>query len=372
MLARRMVPQLQQFVLGWGPEMNLLTSYGLAGLIFFMVGAAVDSDGGLQEQLSGDHAALLMPPATPSPDVEIPPLSADKAISDALAMHGNHQRIPLSVFMDLIRTMERSGFERSAAICVVVELAKNPNLDNIAGLTVTGSLRGYQETTNEKLDEAVTELVRYIERPDWWSSRVNEKFGLLPPNVERLIGEKISSGNQIAAERLMEEALLQRFNPSLAAKIFVPRIFVPRIFVPRDEFPFTPDTVLSREPSGTEQCRQTQQVGVKASEASASPPTVTARAWPPISRTSLQRLRTPPQAARIGSENLIPGRALQVGLLRPLPRRPMRTKGFALPLVGSVALLGSGPASVPKPDAEQHGERHERKKTVQRKQQHPR
>src|SRR3954469_13405697 len=297
MLARRMVPQLQQFVLGWGPEMNLLTSYGLAGLIFFMVGTAVDSGGGLQEQLSGDHAALPMPPATPSPDVEIPPLSADKAISDALAMHGNHQRIPLSVFMDLIRTMERSGFERSVAIYVVVELAKNPNLDNIAGLTVTGSLRGYQETTNEKLDEAVTELVRYIERPDWWSSRVNEKFGLLPPDVERLIGEKISSGNQIAAERLMEEALLQRFNPSLAAKIFVPR----------NKFPLIQDAVLSREPSGTEQWRQTQQVGVKASEASASHSTVTARAWPAISRTSLQRLRTPPQAARTGSEILIPG-----------------------------------------------------------------
>src|SRR3954447_16125294 len=329
MLARRTVPQLQQFVLGWGLKMNMLTSYGLAGLIFFMVGTASDPGEGLQEQLSEDHAALPLLTATPSPDVEIPPLSADKAISDALAIHGNHQRIPLSVFMDLIRTMERSGFERSAAIYVVVELAKNPNLDNIAGLTVTGSLRGYQETTNEKLDEAVTKLVRYIERPDWWSSRVNEKFGLIPPDVERLIGEKISSGNQIAAERLMEEALLQRFNPSLAAKIFVPRIFVPRIFVPRifvprDEFPLTPDTVLSGEPSGTEQWRQTQQVGVKASEASASPPTVTARAWPPISRTSLQRLRTPPQAARIGSENLIPGRALQVGLLRPLPRRPTR------------------------------------------------
>jgi len=264
--------------------------------------------------------------------------------------------------MDLIRTMERGGFERSAAIYVVVELAKNPNLDNIAGLTVIGSLRGYQETTNEKLDEAVTELVRYIERPDWGSRRVNEKFGPLPPDLERLIGEKISSGNQIAAERLMEEALLQRFNPSLAAKIFVPR----------NEFPLIQDAVLSREPSGAEQWRQTQQVGAKASEASASPPTVTARAWPAISRTSLQRLSTPPQAARTSSEILIPGGALQAGLLRPLPRRPTRAKGFALPLVGSVTPPGSGPASAPKPDAEQHGERHERKKTVQRKQQHPR
>src|SRR3954451_15896695 len=243
--------------------MNLLTSYGLAGLIFFMIGIAVDSDGGLQEQLSGDDAALLMPTATPSPDVEIPPLSADKAISDALAMHGNHQRIPLSVFMDLIRTMERSGFERSAAIYVVVELAKNPNLDNIAGLTVTGSLRGYQETTNEKLDEAVTELVRYIERPDWWSSRVNEKFGLLPPDVEKLIGEKISNGNQIAAERLMEEDLLRWMNPSLEAKIFVPT----------NEFQLIQDAVLSEEASRIKQRRQTQQVGVlpKALKSSALP-----------------------------------------------------------------------------------------------------
>src|SRR3954452_18177846 len=270
MLARRMVPQLQQFVLGWGPEMNLLTSYGLAGLIFFMVGTAVDPGGGLQEQLSGGHAALPMSPATSSPDVEIPPLSADKAISDALALHGNHQRIPPSVFMDLIRTMERSGFERSAAIYVVVELAKNPNLDNIAGLTVTGSLRGYEEPTNEKLDEAVTELVRYIERPDWWSSRVNEKFGLLPPEVERLIGEKISNGNQIAAERLMEEALLGWINPSLAAKIFVPS----------NKFPLIQDAVLSEEPSGAEQRRQTQQVRVLsvASKLSGSRLIVTARA----------------------------------------------------------------------------------------------
>ena len=204
--------------------MKSLIRYGLAGLIFFTAGTALDPGLGAQEQLSDDHAVLPMRPATPPPDMAVPLLSADKAISDALAMHGNHQRIPQSVFMDLIRTMERSGFERNAAIYIAVEMAKNPNLDNIAGLTVAGSLRGYQETTNEKLDEAVTELVRYIERPEWWSSRVNEKFGLLPPDVERLIGEKISNGNQIAAERLMEEALLRRFNPSLAAKIFVQAI----------------------------------------------------------------------------------------------------------------------------------------------------
>jgi hypothetical protein len=252
--------------------MKSLIKYGLAGLIFFTASAAVNPGIRPQEQLSDDHAALQMRPAPPSLDVAVPPLSADKAISDALAVHGNHQRIPLSVFMDLIRTMERNGFERNAAIYVSVELAKNPNLDNIAGLTVAGSLREYQEITNEELGEAVTELVRYIERPDWGSSKANERFGLLPPYVERLISEKISSGNQIAAERLIEEALLRRFNPSLAAKIFVPR----------NEFPLIQNAVLSGEPSRTEQRRQTQQVGVlfKASKLSASRRIDTARTGP--------------------------------------------------------------------------------------------
>jgi len=252
--------------------MKSLIRYGLAGLIFFTAGTALDPDIGAQEQLSNDHAVLPMRPATPSPDVAVSPLSADKAISDALAVHGNQQKIPLSVFLDLIRTMERSGVERNAAIYVAVALAKNPNLDNIAGLTVAGSLREYQETTNEKLDEAVTKLVRYIERPDLWSSRVNEKFGLLPPDVGRLIGEKTSNGNQIAAERLIEEALLRRFNPSLAAKIFVPS----------NKFPLIEDAVPSEEPSGTEQRRQIQQVRVlsKVSKSSASRRIVTARARP--------------------------------------------------------------------------------------------
>jgi hypothetical protein len=250
--------------------MKSLISYGLAGLIFLATNTAVDPGIELQEQLSDDHPALPIRPETPSTDVAVPPLSADKAISDALAVHGNNQKIPLSVFMDLIRTIERSGFERSAAIYVAVELAKNPNLDNIAGLTVTGSLRGYQETTNEKLDEAVTELVKYIEQPDLWSSRVNEKFGLLPPDVETLIGEKISKGNQVAAERLMEEALLRRFNPSLAAKIFLPS----------NKFPLVQDAVLSGESSRTGQRQPTQQIGAlsKASKLSASHHLVIVRA----------------------------------------------------------------------------------------------
>ena len=145
--------------------MNSLISYGLAGLIFLATNTAVDPGMGPQEPLFDDHPALPIRPETPLTDLAVHPLSADKAISDALAVHRNHQKIPLSVFIDLIRTMERSGFERSAAIYVVVELAKNSNLDNIAGLTITGSLRGYQETTSEKLKEAVTELVRYIEHP---------------------------------------------------------------------------------------------------------------------------------------------------------------------------------------------------------------
>src|SRR3982751_351975 len=94
--------------------MKSLISYGFAGFIFFPAGTAADPGMGpqerlSQEQLSDDHAAPPMRPAAPSPDVTVPPLSADKAISDALAVHGNHQKIPLSVLMDLIRILERNG-----------------------------------------------------------------------------------------------------------------------------------------------------------------------------------------------------------------------------------------------------------------------
>jgi hypothetical protein len=258
--------------------MKSLISYSFAGFIFFMTGTVVDPGPGLQEQFPKDSAAPPMRPAAPSSEVTVPSLSADKAISDALAVHGNPQKIPLSVFMDLIRIMERNGYERNDAIYVAAEMAKNPNLDNMAGLTVTGSLKGYQEATNEKLDQAVTELVRYIERPDLWSSGASEKFGLLSPDVERLIGEKINNGNRIAAERLMEEALLRRFNPSLAAKLFVPR----------NEFPLLQNTVLSGEFFRTQQRQQTQKIGVlsKAFKLPASHRIVAARAEPVRSNSS--------------------------------------------------------------------------------------
>jgi hypothetical protein len=126
--------------------------------------------------------------------------------------------------MDLIRSMEKSGFERGAALQVAVALAKNPHLDTITNLTVAGSLQAYIAATNEGLDVAVADLVKYVEQPARHASTVNERFGILRPEVEALISEKFYAGNQVAAKRLMEEALLQRFNPSLAAKIFVPRL----------------------------------------------------------------------------------------------------------------------------------------------------
>ena len=106
--------------------MKSLIGYGLAGFILFTTGTAVDPGLGLQEQLSQEQlsddqaAPPVRPTAAPSPDVTVPPLSADKAISDALAVHGNPQKIPLSVFMDLIRIMERNGYERNAAIYVAI------------------------------------------------------------------------------------------------------------------------------------------------------------------------------------------------------------------------------------------------------------
>jgi hypothetical protein len=198
--------------------MNSLIRYGLAGLMFFGAGISVEPGVRLQEQIA-ERAAPQIKPATASPD-SVP--SVDKAISNALASHGNTQAIPLSFFTDLVRTMEKSGFEREAAVQVAVTLAKNPKLDNLAGLTVAGSLQGYQETTRENLAEALSELVTYIEQPDRSSGRANEMFGLISPDLDRLIGEKIGNGNEAAAQLLMEQALLRRFNPALAARIFVP------------------------------------------------------------------------------------------------------------------------------------------------------
>ena len=198
--------------------MNSLIRYGLAGLMFFGAGIFVEPDLRQQEQVA-DRAAPQIEPATASPDPSVPLVSADQALSDALATRGNAQAVPLSFFADLVRTMERNGFEREAAVQVAVTLAKNPKLDNLAGLTVAGSLLGYQETTRENLAQALAELVTYIERPA--SVRANERFGLLSPDLETLIAKKTDSGNEAAAQLLMEQALLRRFNPVLAAKIFV-------------------------------------------------------------------------------------------------------------------------------------------------------
>ena len=78
--------------------------------------------------------------------------------------------------------------------------------------------------TGERLDAALTEIVRYIEHPELHASSANERFGILQPDTEALIIDKARNGNEAAARWLIEEALLQRFNPTLAAKIFVPRL----------------------------------------------------------------------------------------------------------------------------------------------------
>ena len=60
--------------------MKSLIRYGLAGLIFFTAGTALDPGLGAQEQLSADQAGLRIRPATPSSDVAVSPLSADSMI----------------------------------------------------------------------------------------------------------------------------------------------------------------------------------------------------------------------------------------------------------------------------------------------------
>lgn len=199
--------------------MNSLIRYCFAGFVLFGTGLAVEPSIRPQQSIPDRTAPE---PAIPSRDVSVRVGSVEVAIAAALATHGNAQELPLSYFTDLIRSMEKNGVRQESAIQVAVALAKNPKLDNLAGLTIVGSLQRYQETTSETLDDALVELMTYIEQPDRSSRRAAERVSLLSLDEAGQIDEKISDGNQVAAERLIERALLRRFNPSLADRIFVP------------------------------------------------------------------------------------------------------------------------------------------------------
>jgi hypothetical protein len=119
--------------------------------------------------------------------------------------------------------MERAGVPRDLAREVAVALARNPKLDELAAMTVAGCFPAYLAATGDDPDTALAELISYVQYPARYASRVDPNLQILAPETVTRINEKVLSGKDSAAELIMEQALLARFNPSLGARILVPR-----------------------------------------------------------------------------------------------------------------------------------------------------
>jgi len=146
-----------------------------------------------------------------------------QTIEAALAAHGNRQNIVPTFFTDLIRSMERSGVPSDLAHDVAVALARNPKLDELAGMTIAGCFPAYLAATKDDPDTALADLVSYVQDPAQYARRADPSLRILAPETAAQIDEKVQSGKHAAAELIMERALLARFNPSLGARIMVPR-----------------------------------------------------------------------------------------------------------------------------------------------------
>lgn len=151
-----------------------------------------------------------------------PMQSERQALAAALASHANPHGIQVGFYLDLIRSMEKAGVEAETARHAAVLIAGNPKLDTIAAMTIAGCVPAYAAATKRPFDEAVAELAGYIEQPDRTVGAEPAGLGLVRPETGRRIREKLDGGNRTAAERLVEQALLARFNPTLGAKILVP------------------------------------------------------------------------------------------------------------------------------------------------------
>lgn len=152
-----------------------------------------------------------------------PPIAGERtAIEAALALHGNPRRIVPSFFTTLAESMERTGLSHDAAQRVAAILAGNPRLDELADMTIAGCLPSYTDATGFDFDKAVAALSDVIERPERVAAAGSAADSVVPPELQRRIAEKLQAGNRNAAQRLVERALLDRFNPGLGAKIMVP------------------------------------------------------------------------------------------------------------------------------------------------------
>ena len=207
--------------------MSSPTRWLLAGAVF----AAVLFTAG--SFISGRTAAVPQPAATlaaadrlPMPAARItyrPARDDRQAVEAALTAHGNRQNIVPTFFTDLIRTMERAGLAQDLAREVSIALAGNPKLDELAGMTIAGCFQAYLAATGDDPDTALADLISYVQDPAQYARRADPSLKILTPDTVRRIDEKVLSGKHAAAELIMEEALLARFNPSLGARILVPR-----------------------------------------------------------------------------------------------------------------------------------------------------
>jgi hypothetical protein len=199
----------------------LLAGATVAGVLFtvgdFIGGAAVPPR----------RAVIFVPqdrlPMPAAPAVYRPAPDDRQAIDAALAAQGNRQKIVPTFFTDLIRTTERAGVPRDLAREVAVTLARNPKLDELAAMTVAGCFPAYLAATGSDPDTALADLMSYVQNPAGYTSRADPNLQILSPEMVTRISERVLSGNNSAAELIMERALLARFNPSLGAKILVPR-----------------------------------------------------------------------------------------------------------------------------------------------------
>jgi hypothetical protein len=173
------------------------------------------------------QAVIFVPPdrlPMPATRAIYRPAKDDRqAIDAALAAHGNRQNIVPTFFTDLIRTMERSGVSAHLAREVAVTLARNPKLDELAAMTIAGCFPAYLAATGNDPDTALAELMSYVQHPAGFAGRIDPNLRILAPETMTRINEKALGGKDSAAELIMEQALLARFNPSLGARILVPR-----------------------------------------------------------------------------------------------------------------------------------------------------
>lgn len=206
--------------------MNSPSRHVLAAAVFaaalLTIGGFLGSSGGTVSR----HAATFAPPdrlpAPPAPATYRPAQDHRQAIEAALAAHGNRQNIVPTFFTDLIRTMERAGLPRDLARDAAVAIARNPKLDELAGMTIAGSFPAYLAATGDDPDTALADLISYVQYPAQYARRADPNLRILAPEIAAQIDEKVLSGKHAAAELIMERALLARFNPSLAARILVP------------------------------------------------------------------------------------------------------------------------------------------------------